>query len=141
MPEHQFLDISKLLHCGVYALLRKGEVVYVGKSKKPLVRLYAHYNAQGKRVPRQVGNNNVKQGIVFDGIWFIPCMLGQLDILEVHFIRKYQPKHNVKDKPKVPIAIPEEIKELLKQLVVITNLPPVQEILVAPRGPYIVRRL
>ena len=141
MEQHGFMNISKLLHCGVYALLRKGEVVYVGKSKRPFVRLYAHINARGKKLPWKVGYNKEYVGIHFDAIWFLPCMLGQLDTLEVHFIKMFMPKHNVKDVPKhrqesglkptkVPveiIPIPDDIKELLRQMVVITGLPPLED--------------
>jgi len=90
------------------------------------------------------------RGINFDGIWFLPCMLGQLGILEVHLIREYKPKYNVqhnpdlKPKPKTKeptqiMPIPEDMKELLRQIVVISDLPPVPEL--APQRAYIMRRL
>ena len=153
MEQHGFMNVSKLLHCGVYALVRRGEVVYVGKSRRPLVRLYAHMNARGKKMPWKAGYNKEYTGIHFDAIWFLPCMLGQLDTLEVHFIKTFAPKHNTKDKPRhvaepglkptrVPVEImpiPEDMKELLRQLVVISDLPPPEQ--EAPRGPYIMRRL
>jgi len=128
MPDYDFMDISKLLHCGVYCLLRKGEVVYVGKSKKPLVRLYTHVYNRGKEAGRALypgivaGPTHGGKGINFDGIWFVPCMLGQLDVIELAMIRKYEPRYNVRGKP--PTPIPDEIKALLKQMVVITSLPP-----------------
>lgn len=123
MEGRQFIDISKLLHCGVYALLWRGEVVYVGKSKRPLVRLYSHLRNRGRVLQKgQSGPQVHGKGIGFDGVWFAPCMLGQLDVLEVHLIRKYLPKFNTKDKPTIPI--PEEIKALLAQMVSITGLPP-----------------
>jgi len=54
-------------------------------------------------------------------------MLGQLDTLEVHLIQKYVPRYNVKDKPMPVLPIPFEIRELLKQMVTITGLPPLED--------------
>ncbi len=113
------LSFKALLHCGVYALVRRGEVVYVGKTKKLWVRLYNHCNERGKVLPKRSG----VKGLGFDDIWVWPCMLGQLDTLEVHLIQKYVPKHNVKDKPNPVIPIPDEIKALLAHVVTITGLP------------------
>jgi len=144
MPEYQHLDISKLLHCGCYALLRKGEVIYVGKSTKPIVRLYTHCKNRGKPMGRTMtggyrGPTLNDKGINFDGAWFWPCMLGQLGIIETFLIRKYVPMYNMVGKPGPVIPIPEDIKELLKQVVIITDLPAPEP--TAPRGPYIMRRL
>lgn len=106
-----FLDYSDVLHCGVYALVQGEEVVYVGKSKAPLMRIYSHANAQGKLGPWRAGYKHRKTGFRFDGIWFRPCMLRELDALEVEMIQKYRPRHNVKDKPTV------SLEELLTGLV------------------------
>ena len=129
MPEYQHLDISKLLHCGAYALLRRGEVVYVGKSKKPLVRLCTHLSRRGKEMSENMwggysGPQLNGKGIKFDGVWFWPCMLGQLDVIEVALIRKYEPRYNILGRSGPFMPIPDEIKALLKQMVVITSLPP-----------------
>ncbi len=105
VEEDGFVNISFTLHCAVYALRKRRVVVYVGKSKKPLTRLYSHVNARGK-FP-QVG---VKK-ISFDEIWIRPCMLSELDALEVEMIRKYQPRYNVKHR--APTPIPDDIRALL----------------------------
>ncbi len=68
------------------------------------------------------------KGITFDTIWFLPCMLGQLGTLEVHFIKMFMPKHNVRHNPDLKVKteimpIPDEIKALLAQMVTITGLP------------------
>ncbi len=133
MEEHGFMNVSKLLHCGVYALLCRGEVVYVGKSTKPLVRIYSHVRNRGRKMtkgpaygaPSTKGPAVNGKGIGFDGIWFLPCMLGQLDTLENYFIRKYLPRYNVKGKPS--LAIPEDIRAILKQMITITGLPPLED--------------
>lgn len=118
------LSFKALLHCGVYALVKKDEVVYVGKTKKLWIRLYNHCNERGKVLPKRSG----AKGVPFDDIWVWPCMLGQLDSLEVHLIQKYLPRHNAKGKALPVMAIPLEIKELLRQMVVITDLPLSQDI-------------
>ncbi len=144
MLEHGFMDISKLMHCGVYALLKKGEVVYVGKTKQPMQRIYRHVYNRGKPLGTTINSqSNAKcptfngKGITFDSVWFLPCMLGQLSVLEVHFIRMFMPKHNVAHNPeakprpeRVPtviIPIPDDIKALLAQMVTITGLPPMED--------------
>lgn len=152
MEEHGFLNISKLMHCGVYALLKKGEVIYIGKSKQPMMRIYTHIRNRGRKVGMNPGFGNAVgpaiggKGIAFDSIWFLPCMLGQLGTLEIHFIKMYKPKHNVKHnpepkprpekEPRVIMPIPDEIKGLLRQMIVISSLPPMED---TPK--YIQRRL
>lgn len=128
MTEHPHLDISKLLHCGCYALLKKGEVLYVGKSKKPIIRLYTHFSNRGKVLGKNLwggyrGPVANDKGVNFDGVWFWPCMLGQMSIIENHLIRKYMPKYNVQGKPGPVMPIPDDIKALLANVVTITGLP------------------
>ena len=152
MEEYGFLNISKLMHCGVYALVKKGEVVYVGKSKQPLMRIYTHVKNRGRKMGANIyskddcGPSVNGKGISFDSAWFLPCMLGQLWTLEVHFIKMFMPKHNVRHNPEAkprpeptPIMpIPDDMKELLRQIVVITDLPPQQD---PVSRSYMVRRL
>jgi hypothetical protein len=131
MEEHGFVDVTKLIHCGVYALVRKGEVVYVGKSKQPLMRIHRHVLNRGKLIKKSVnpeaGPTLNGKGINFDVVWFLPCMLGQLSTLENYFIRKFLPRHNVQGKPNPVMEIPLEIREMLKQMVTITGLPPLED--------------
>jgi len=62
-------------------------------------------------------------------------MLGQLWTLEVHFIKMFMPKHNVRHNPEAkpkpvkepPIPIPEDIRAILKQMITITGLPPLED--------------
>jgi len=58
-------------------------------------------------------------------------MLGQLGVLEMTFIKQYMPRFNVIGNPNpeprsvaAKAPFPEEIKALLKQMVVISSLPP-----------------
>jgi len=131
MPEHPHIDISKLLHCGCYALLKKGEVIYVGKSKKPMVRLYTHFSNRGKVLGQNMwggysGPTLNDRGVSFDGVWFWPCMLGQLGTIEMYLIRKYMPKYNQVGKPGPVLPIPDDIRAILKQMITITGLPPLE---------------
>jgi len=144
VPDYSFIDVSKLLHCGVYCLLQKGVVVYVGKSKQPLTRLDGHMRNRGHEMPNghrygsggSGGPTYNGRGIKFDGIRFYPCMLGQLDVIEMQLIKKYLPKYNTKGMP--PQPIPPELKNLLALAGWMTNPDPEPT---APRGPYIMRRL
>ncbi len=136
MAEYDFINITKLMHCGVYLLLRKGEVVYVGKSKQPLMRIHTHVRNRGRALSqgeygKACGPAFKGKGIGFDEIRFLPCMLGQLGVLEMTFIKQYMPRFNVIGNPNpeprsvaAKAPIPEEIKALLKQMVVISSLPP-----------------
>ncbi|SRR6266478_1493685 len=121
------ISFYSLMHCGVYALVRRGEIVYIGKSRKLWVRLYNHCNNRGKVVYLPEGCLRQNKGISFDDIWVWPCMLGQLDTLEVHLIQKYVPRYNVKDKPMPVLPIPEDIRVILKQMITITGLPPLDD--------------
>lgn len=104
--EEGFIDISFILHCAVYALLQNGKVVYVGQTKQPLTRLYAHANARGKLEPWKAGYRTRKVGFKFDSMWVMPCLLRDLDRLEMEQIEKYQPKHNVRGKkPNPPLDL------------------------------------
>jgi hypothetical protein len=113
MEEDGFEDFGALLRCGVYALLLRGRVVYVGQSKLPLVRVYQHAVARGKKRKEWRGKPVYSTGFQFDGIWFRSCMLREVDEIEQAMIKKYQPKHNTQYKlAKPPIPI-EELMRLL----------------------------
>lgn len=120
-----FVDVSFLLHCAVYALLRKGEVVYVGQSKRPMTRIYSHVHKRGKLSPWKPGIRERKVGFAFDGIWVRPCMLSELDGLEQEMIRKYQPKHN-KNYNGI-LKIPVELRTLIENMPIYPILPPCGE--------------
>jgi excinuclease UvrABC nuclease subunit len=115
LQEDGFFDNTAMLHCVVYALMKRGEVVYIGKSKKPLKRIQAHIN-NGKAVGQSdlYGRPSAKR-VAFDGFWIRPCMLAELDSIEQEMINKYKPKYNVKHKN---APLPAQIKHLLSILIV-----------------------
>lgn len=123
LKDDGFVCYGALLHCAVYALVRRGVVVYIGKSKFLTTRIHEHIRKRGKTPAKKLlyGTSEYK-GMMFDDIWVRPCMLGELDHLEVQMIRKYQPKYNVQHR-EVPPAL--DLSELLKAIIPMRG-PPVE---------------
>lgn len=61
----------------VYFLVRRGEVVYVGQTKKGMMRPLAH------RYDKD-----------FDEVYIMPCDEKNLDFIESEYIVKYKPEYN-----------------------------------------------
>src|SRR5216684_2207210 len=123
MPEEEgFIDVTVFMHCGVYMLIRRGEVVYVGQSKSVGERIRTHIR-QRKGGARNSGlfHNKVKVGFAFDSIMVKGCMLGELDNLERAMIKKYQPKYNVLHKNPKPLM---DLQMLLDMMPPVLMLPP-----------------
>ena len=107
-----FVDISVVLRCGVYALLHRGAVVYIGQSKVMLTRVYSHRNAWGKK-----STPSRPRGVSFDGVWVRPCRLEEVDGIEIQMIAKYKPRYNIHHNN----GLPPDIAALISQL---CTLPP-----------------
>lgn len=90
-----FISAGATLGSGVYLLVHKGDVVYVGKSNHLLRRWYEHrsayYLSRQKRAQRPQ-----KKAMLFDDIHYQPCGLKELDALERELIAKYRPRYNEK---------------------------------------------
>lgn len=71
------IDVSSYPETFVYFLTRRGEVVYVGQTKKGMARPLAH-----------------KYDKDFDGIYIMPCDVKMLDFVESEYIVKYKPEYN-----------------------------------------------
>jgi len=115
MEEEGFVNYSALLHCAVYMLVRRKVVVYVGKSKSLSRRLHEHCVRRGKApAKKSYYGTSEYNGVMFDQIFVRPCMMAELDTIEVVMIKKYQPKYNVvhKDKPKPEISLEELLKNM-----------------------------
>ena len=95
-----FIEVTPILRCGVYALVREGVVVYVGQSKKMLSRIEAH-RSQWARSHKAPDWLPIK-GILFDQIFIRPCRVEDLDLLERQLIDLYKPRYNVKLKAPTP---------------------------------------
>ena len=102
-----FHDVSDLLHCGVYALCKRGVVIYVGKSKSLYARIYTHKHfanrgAKGKPVPSWLPI----KGLQFDEVFIRRCHIDQLDALESKMINLYKPKYNMSLKNNLAVRAP-----------------------------------
>ena len=98
MVAEGFFDVSHVLKAGVYLLLWKGEIVYVGQSVKPCARIATHVVQRGKSRKQSWGSKALP-AMKFDSVQIRPCMLGELDALEKELIERFQPKYNIKQKP------------------------------------------
>ena len=90
-----FEDVTTLLRSGIYILVKRGVVIYVGKSKSLYSRIYTHKHfanrgAKGKAVPSWLP----VKGMQFDEVHIRYCHVDQLDALEYETINKYKPHYN-----------------------------------------------
>jgi hypothetical protein len=98
-----FVDVTAILRCGVYALVRDGVVVYVGQGKKMVARVEAHRSNWGRKsLPAWMPAS--LRGVLFDEVHVLPCRVEDLDRLERAMIDLYKPKYNVKLKAPTPIT-------------------------------------
>lgn len=102
LEDDGFLDFTVLMHCAIYALVRRGVVVYIGQSKSVGERMQTHIRKRKGGVRKSGYYSQMKVGFSFDAIWICECMFGELDKLEEALIKKYQPKYNQKLMPAKP---------------------------------------
>ena len=103
-----FTNISESLRCGIYALAIKGKVIYIGKSKCMLVRIYSHRNAKSKK--GSLPSWFPVKGIAFDEVHVQPCHPDRLDKLEFDMINLYKPRLNINLKNNLTINIPHILR-------------------------------
>lgn len=92
-----FIEVSPVLRSGVYVLIAKGEVIYVGKSKAMIARISTHRRAWiDKRQGRSAWITDTLNipGLLFDEVHIRPAPLHLLDALEREMIDKYKPRYN-----------------------------------------------
>ena len=118
-----FADVSAIRRSGVYILLSRGAVVYVGQSVKLYARIATHIvrRGKGKGKPSRIPS------IRFDQIWVCPCELEDLDIVEADLIERYKPEYNIKGKPKL------SLDELLQELYPLAPPTPERRVVYARR--------
>lgn len=87
-----FNDASTILQSGVYALVYRGAVVYIGKSKSMIVRVSTHRSNARRKIPSWLPPS--AKGIVFDEVHIQPCHPDVIDDLEYAMINLYKPKFN-----------------------------------------------
>ncbi len=107
-----FVDASAMLQGGVYALVHRGVVVYIGKSKVMLGRVYTHRSAWGRKSQKAVGLKPIK-GILFDAVWVRPCSSAEIDDLEYAMINLYKPRYNSLLRNALPVDISNLIALML----------------------------
>jgi excinuclease UvrABC nuclease subunit len=88
-----FSDVSEVLEQGIYALVAAGKIVYIGKAKVMLARVYTHRSNARKRSP--VWLSDLAKGIVFDEVHVMPAHPDQIDELEHALINFYKPRYNI----------------------------------------------
>lgn len=101
-----FIDASELLKGGVYLLLYKREVVYVGKAKRMLTRVYSHLHIWSSKRRGKTPSWLPIDGVYFDEVYIRPCHPDQIDALEREMISLYKPRLNTKLKTPGPTTIP-----------------------------------
>lgn len=102
-----FEDVSTLLRSGIYVLVKRGVVIYVGKSKNLYSRIYTHKHfanrgAKGKAVPSWLP----VKGMQFDEVHIRYCHVDDLDALEAETINKYKPHYNTNLKNGLKVKAP-----------------------------------
>jgi GIY-YIG catalytic domain len=89
-----WIRVGAVLGCCVYALRYKGEVVYIGKAKNGLSRLYTHQSNWRRHVKGRGPYPTNSKVVKFDDVSVYPCTYAELDAIEQAFIVKYAPRHN-----------------------------------------------
>lgn len=119
-----FAEVSEVLSAGVYALCRKGVVLYVGKSKKPLARINAHRRKwidKRKRVPL-ADQYFSGPALLFDQVFIRPCKIEDLDKLETEMINLYKPRYNTQLKK--PGRVTQEVTLTVRGIPLVFNKKP-----------------
>jgi excinuclease UvrABC nuclease subunit len=107
-----FEDVSVMLRCGVYLLCHRGTVVYVGKSKVILGRVYTHRVAWGRKSRKPQTAAIPARGILFDQILVRACASHEVDDLEAKLIAELSPRYNTQLKT----SIPPELSDLVARI-------------------------
>lgn len=80
----------------VYALLRAGKVVYVGKSTNVYARVARHWqNLMRIRAGKPAYDDNTIRAVHFDSVMVKFCAKADLDTEEFALIQRYMPQHNI----------------------------------------------
>ena len=105
-----FVDASLALKGGVYALVYRGEVVYIGKAKRMLTRVYSHLHIWASKRQGRVPSWLPIDGIYFDEVFLRPCHPDDIDRLEREMIELYKPRLNKRLKTPGPTTAPFSIE-------------------------------
>lgn len=87
-----FTDVSGLIRCGVYLLLQRGRVVFVGKAgKSMLAKIAAHRSLARKSVPDWLPI----KGIPFDQVLIKTVHPDQLESTYLDLVLEFNPHYNL----------------------------------------------
>lgn len=102
-----FVDASTMLQGGIYILLHRREIVYIGKAKSFLARVYTHRSTWSRtRKGDKLAHWLPTKGIMFDQFFIRPCRPDLVDALERELIAKHNPKHNTQLRTKTTSPLP-----------------------------------
>lgn len=102
-----FTDSSEVLRSGVYALVAKGKVIYIGKSKSMIARINTHRRKWIDRRKKDPFLSMINiPGLMFDEIHVRPVPIHLLAQVETEMINLYKPKYNVQLKTNAQITAP-----------------------------------
>lgn len=129
-----FQPISDCLRSGIYVLVAKGVVIYVGKSNAMIARINAHRRAwqDRKRKESWISEKLGIPGLLFDEIHIRHVPKHLLGEVEAEMIDRYKPRYNIQLKTSAKIRAPINITVQGIQLTL--NAPP-------PQRPVIERRI
>lgn len=94
-----FTRAGVVLGCGVYALVAKGEVVYVGRARRVAQRVAQHLYTWQRFVEGKGLASSGSVVIKFDDLWVYPCAWAELAAVEEAMIIKHAPRHNIRMNP------------------------------------------
>lgn len=101
------IDCSPMMQGGVYVLLHRREIVYIGKAKNFLARIYTHRSVWSRqRKGDKIASWLPVKGIIFDQIYLRPCRPEIADSLERELIASHNPKHNTALRTKSTSPLP-----------------------------------
>ena len=100
-----FANVTPILAQGIYALVYRGVVVYIGRSKCALTRVATHKSMRGKKQVPWI----TARGVLFDEVHVMPCHPDRIEALEAELIRRYRPRYNTHHNPGGPSGPPIEI--------------------------------
>ncbi|TXH43039.1 MAG: GIY-YIG nuclease family protein [Desulfurellales bacterium] len=118
-----FTNVTPILRAGVYALVAKGVIIYIGQAKNIHNRITTHRQqatraARGQSIPDWLP----VRGFVFDEVHVRPCRVEDLDALEREMINLYKPRFNQSLKTKDMISA--HIPLVINGISVAINRPP-----------------
>lgn len=99
-----FTNASAILQGGVYMLVRKGEIVYIGKAKRMLNRLSAHLSVWAAKKKERIPSFLPLKGIYYDEVLICPVHPDRIDAEERRLIDIYRPRYNTQLKTSGPIS-------------------------------------